>query len=96
MHSQGVVNAGTSVMAVKFKDGVLIGADTAIGYGGMKKEQNARRIIKLNDETAFACSGEMADAQNLAKLLKKMQEADEIEQDGATFLKPSDYLTWVS
>jgi 20S proteasome alpha/beta subunit len=49
-------------MACKFKDGVIIAADTAISYGGMKKEKNARRIVKLSDECAFACSGEMADA----------------------------------
>ena len=29
-------------------------------------------------------------------MLEKKQEADEIAQDGATFLKPSDYFTWVS
>ncbi len=25
-----------------------------------------------------------------------MQEADEIEQDGATFLKPRDYFNWIA
>ena len=29
-------------------------------------------------------------------MLSKMQEADEIEQDGATFLKPRDYFGWIS
>ena len=71
VHSLGAVNVGTSVMACKFKDGVIIAADTAISYGGMKKEKNARRIVKLSDECAFACSGEMADAQNLQKMLAK-------------------------
>ena len=62
LHSLGAVNVGISVMALKFKDGVIIAADTNISYGGMKKEKNARRIVKLSDECAFACSGEMADA----------------------------------
>lgn len=79
-----------------FKDGVIIAADTNISYGGMKKEKNARRIVQLSDECAFACSGEMADAQNLQKMLSKKQEADEIEQDGAIFLKPRDYFGWIS
>jgi 20S proteasome alpha/beta subunit len=52
-------------MAMKFKGGVIIAADTAISYGGMKKEKDARRIVKLSDECAFACSGEMADAGHL-------------------------------
>jgi len=96
VHSLGAVNVGTSVMALKFKGGVIIAADTHISYGGMKKEKDARRIFKLNDECAMACSGEMADAQNLQKLLEAKQEADEIEQDGATFLKPRDYFSWIS
>ena len=83
-------------MGLKFKGGVIIAADTNISYGGMKKEKDARRIFKLNDECALACSGEMADAQNLQKLLEAKQEADEIEQDGATFLKPRDYFSWIS
>ena len=79
VHAMGAVNVGTSVMGMKFKGGVIIAADTAISYGVMKKEKDARRIIKLSDECAFACSGEMADAAHLQKLLEAKQEADEIE-----------------
>ena len=60
-HSLGAVNVGTSVMAIKYKDGVLVAADTAISYGGMRKVKDARRIEKLNDECVIASSGEMAD-----------------------------------
>ncbi len=56
-------------MAIKYKDGVILAADTAVSYGGMKKEKNARRIVQLSDECVFACGGEMADAQNLQKML---------------------------
>ena len=64
-HSIGAVNVGSSVLALKYKDGVMIAADTAISYGGMRKEKDARRIVKLNDECVYASSGEMADFQNL-------------------------------
>ena len=62
VHSIGAVNIGPSVMGIRFKDGVLIAADRSITYGGMLKHKNADRIWKLNDECAFGCSGEMADA----------------------------------
>ena len=78
-HSLGAVNVGTSVMGLKYKDGVMIAADTAISYGGMCKVKDARRIIKLNDEVAFGCSGEMSDMQELKKALERKNEADEIE-----------------
>ena len=63
------MNVGTSVMAIRYKDGVMIAADTAISYGGMRAVKNARRIEKLNDECVYACSGEMADFQELKKQL---------------------------
>ena len=60
-HSIGAVNVGSSVLALKYKDGVMIAADTAISYGSMRKEKDARRIKQLNDECVYASSGEMAD-----------------------------------
>ena len=95
-HSQGAVNVGTSVMALKYANGVMVAADTHISYGGMMKEFQARRIVKLNDECVFACSGEMADMQELVKQLKLKQEHDEIAQDGAEFLRPRDYFNFAS
>lgn len=77
-HSLGAVNVGTSVMAIKYNGGVMVAADTAISYGGMRKVKDARRIEKLNDECVYACSGEMADFQELKKQLNLRQEADEI------------------
>jgi len=49
-------------MALKYNGGIMIAADTAISYGGMRKVKDARRIEKLNDECIYGCSGEMADA----------------------------------
>ena len=57
----GVVNAGTSVIAMKYKDGVIMAADTAVSYGSMRAIHAFKRISKISDECAFACSGEMAD-----------------------------------
>ena len=43
-HTQVPVNIGTSVMGLKYKDGVMLAADTAISYGGMKKTKKAQRM----------------------------------------------------
>ena len=95
-HSLGAVNVGTSVMGLKFKDGVMIAADTAISYGGMNKLKDARRIEQLNEECVYGCSGEMADMQHLTKNLRRKQEEDEIAQDGATFMAPRDYFNFIA
>ena len=93
--SLGAVNVGTSVMALKYKDGVMIAADTGISYGSMCKVKDARRIVQLNDECIFGSSGEMADFQDLVKQLKRKAEEDEIAQDGATFMRPRDYFNFI-
>lgn len=74
----------------------MIVSDTAISYGGMRKNKDARRVFKINDECLFAASGEMADFQNLKKMVEDKREEDEIENDGATFLKPRDYFNFIS
>ena len=93
--SLGAINIGTSVMALKYKDGVMIAADTSTTYGSMMKIKDARRIIKLTDDCIFAASGEMSDFQDLTKQLRKMADDDEIAQDGASFMKPRDYFNFI-
>ena len=95
-HSIGAVNVGSSVMGLKYKDGVMIAADTSITYGGMLKDKDARRIVKLNDEVAFGCSGEMADMQMLLKELERKSDGDMIEQDGATFMSAREYYNFTA
>ena len=92
----GPVNVGTSVFAMKYKDGVIFAADTSITYGSMMKVKDAKRMTQLGEETIFACSGEMSDYQNLQKDLRQKHEEDEIENDGACFLHSKDYYNWIS
>mmetsp|Transcript_27019 Transcript_27019/g.26082 ORF Transcript_27019/g.26082 Transcript_27019/m.26082 type:complete len:203 (-) Transcript_27019:156-764(-) len=95
-HTLYPVNIGSSVVGVRYKDGILIAADTAISYGSMKEVKGYSRIFKLNNECVLSCSGEMSDFQELQKTLREKQEADQIENDGATFLKPKDYFHYLS
>ena len=56
----GPVNVGTSVFAFKYKDGVMIAADTQISAGWLK-HKDYKRIVPLGEEAVLACSGEMSD-----------------------------------
>ncbi len=51
---------------------------------------------KLGEEGIFACSGEMADHQNIKKMFDEKYEEDLIENDGCCFLHPKDYFNWMS
>ena len=56
-----LVNVGTSVFALKYKDGVMIACDTGVSYGSFLRHKDISRMTKIGDETLVACSGEMAD-----------------------------------
>ena len=60
-HTQVPVNIGTAVFGLKYKDGVMLAADTAVAYGSMKKSKHVSRMTVLSNESAIACSGEMSD-----------------------------------
>ena len=92
----GPVNVGTSVFALKYKDGVLFAADTSITYGSMLMEKDGRRMCAIGDETILAASGEMADYQNLQKDLLNMHEEDMIQNDGGNFKHSKDYFNWTA
>ena len=94
--SGGPVNVGTSVLACKYADGVMIATDTAISYGGSKKFKSACRVHPLGEEGLVACSGEMADFEEIKRLFDEKYEADIIESDGCTFLHPNDYFNWMA
>lgn len=95
-YTQVPVNVGTSVLGLKYKDGVMLAADTAVAYGSMKKTKHAVRTAALSNDTAIAVSGEMSDFQELLKIFKEKHDADVIENDGAEFLKPKDYFNYLS
>ena len=83
-------------MAIKYKDGVMLAADTAVAYGSMRKTKGSQRIAQLSVDTAIATSGEMSDFQELLKIFREKHEADLIENDGTLFLKSRDYFNVLS
>lgn len=95
-HTQVPVNIGSSVVGIKYKDGVMIATDTSVSYGSMKKTKHTTRMVQLSEETVLACGGEMSDFQELTKIFREKYESDVIENDGALFYKPKDYFNSLS
>jgi len=62
---------GTSVLGIKYKDGVMIAADTLCSYGTMAKYKDARRIVSVNSKTLVGGGGEYSDFQEVTQLLIK-------------------------
>mmetsp|Transcript_20689 Transcript_20689/g.29063 ORF Transcript_20689/g.29063 Transcript_20689/m.29063 type:complete len:263 (+) Transcript_20689:158-946(+) len=62
---------GTSVIGIKYVDGVMLAADTLCSYGTMAKYKDARRLFSVNSKTLIGGGGEYSDFQTITDLLKR-------------------------
>eukprot|EP01116_Phalansterium_solitarium_P025371 TRINITY_DN9669_c0_g1_i1.p1 TRINITY_DN9669_c0_g1~~TRINITY_DN9669_c0_g1_i1.p1 ORF type:complete len:271 (-),score=67.24 TRINITY_DN9669_c0_g1_i1:152-964(-) len=88
---------GTSVLAMTYKDGVMLAADTLGSYGSLARYLDLRRLRALNNETVIAGTGDYSDFQEIVKILDELLTNDRIEDDGS-ILPPSaihSYMTRV-
>jgi len=93
--SQYPVTTGTSVIAMRYKDGVVIGTDTMGHYGGLARYPDLQRVIRVNETTVLGYSGDLADFQYLQSVIERRQ----IEQDingGGVDMKPQALHCWLT
>lgn len=80
---------GTSVLGIRYRDGVMLAADTLCSYGSMAKYKDARRLAKINPKTLVGGGGEYSDFQAITELLRRNALEDKCiadslyEEDGA-------------
>ena len=61
-HTQNPVIQGNSIVALKYKGGVLVASDCQYTFGsGLAKFFKQDRISKLNNDILFTTSGELSD-----------------------------------
>lgn len=75
------VNTGTTIMAVEFNGGVVIGADSRTSAGQYVCNRAARKITQLHNRIVVARSGSAADTQALAGYVRRFLGAAAIEQE---------------
>jgi len=76
---------GTSVLGIKYKDGVMLAADTLASYGSLARFRDVRRIASLGKYTLIGASGEFSDYQYLLRLLDELVLEDQLNEDGAAY-----------
>lgn len=94
-HSQYPITTGTSVFGLKYKDGVIIAADTSGNYGNLARYPNTQRVFKVNDTTVIASSGDIADFQYLHEVIKSKQNEEDIRGGGVT-MRPEALHCWLT
>jgi 20S proteasome subunit beta 1 len=66
----GEVSTGTTIMAIPYKGGVVVGADSRVSTGTYVANRVSDKIVQLS-EHIFACrSGSAADTQALTDYVK--------------------------
>lgn len=72
---------GTTTIALKFKDGVIVATDNRASAGYMVASPRAKKLHQLNDKTVMTIAGLVSDAQYLVKILKAEIQIYELEKE---------------
>lgn len=79
--NQEEVMTGTTIMAIKVKDGVIIGADTRTSLGTYIPSRFTDKLTPLTDYIYCCRSGSSADTQAIAKYVKnKLLEFESLDE----------------
>ncbi|KAI8838981.1 nucleophile aminohydrolase [Chytridium lagenaria] len=81
--TQSPIVTGTSVIAIKYKDGVMLAADN-LGhvYGSLARFRDVERLLKVGDYTVVGASGDISDFQYLKHTLEGLLINESYGDDG--------------
>ncbi|KAI9755133.1 MAG: hypothetical protein M4579_004399 [Chaenotheca gracillima] len=71
-HTQSPVVTGTSVIAAKFKDGVVIAADNLASYGSLARFSDVHRLLPFAKTSIVGIGGDVSDLQYISRLLTSL------------------------
>ncbi|KAI1489546.1 20S proteasome subunit [Biscogniauxia mediterranea] len=71
-HTQSPIVTGTSVVAMKFKDGVVMAADNLASYGSLARFTDVKRIRTFADTSVIGFGGDVSDMQYLDRHLTEL------------------------
>lgn len=88
------ITTGTSVLAIQYKDGVMLTADTLVSYGSLARFRSCSRIKKVGEYTILGASGEYSDFQSTSVMLDELIDRDHAYEDGAK-LHPHEIFSYL-
>ncbi|KAI9818177.1 MAG: Proteasome subunit beta type-7 [Pycnora praestabilis] len=81
-HTQQPIVTGTSVIGVKFKDGVVVAADNLASYGSLARFTDVHRLRAFNSTTVIGTGGDVSDMQYLDRLLNSLDVREHYSSTG--------------
>jgi len=86
---------GTSVLAFRFNEGVIIAADMLGSYGSLARFRDCPRLLKVNDCTVLGAAGDYADFQFLSNAIQQQVIDEECLNDGFGYT-PKSLHCWLT
>ncbi|KAI2473696.1 proteasome endopeptidase complex, beta subunit [Annulohypoxylon bovei var. microspora] len=83
-HTQSPVVTGTSVVAMKFKDGVVMAADNLASYGSLARFTDVKRIRTFAKTSLVGFGGDVSDMQYLDRHLTELGIDEAYQQTAHT------------
>jgi 20S proteasome subunit beta 7 len=93
--TQAPIVTGTSVLALKYKDGIMMAADNLASYGSLARFKDIRRLHPVGDYTVVGAGGDMIDFQYLQHILDSLM-IDEFTAEDSHTLGPSQIYEYLS
>lgn len=92
MNTQQPIITGTSVISMKYNNGVIIAADNLGAYGSLLRFNDIERLIPVGKNTVVGISGDISDMQHIEDVLEEMvteNNYDNSYADDEESLQPS-------
>ncbi|KAK0187005.1 proteasome endopeptidase complex beta subunit [Armillaria mellea] len=94
-HTQQPIVTGTSVLAIKYKDGIMMAADNLASYGSLARFKDVKRLQTVGDYTVIGASGDMSDFQYIQTMLDELMVDEFTAADGHS-LGPAEIHEYLS
>ncbi|CAG8463361.1 20654_t:CDS:2 [Dentiscutata erythropus] len=89
--TQKPIVTGTSVIALKYQDGVMLAADNLASYGSLARYKDVERLYPVGDFTVIGASGDYSDFQYTKHLLDAEMVKEYYTNDGHVLGSPHIY-----
>ncbi|KAH7886629.1 proteasome endopeptidase complex beta subunit [Phlebopus sp. FC_14] len=80
--TQQPIVTGTSVLAIKYKDGIMMAADNLASYGSLARFKDVQRLHPVGKYTCIGAGGDMSDFQYIQQMLEELSIEEIAAHDG--------------
>ncbi|KAF8990248.1 proteasome endopeptidase complex beta subunit [Cyathus striatus] len=94
-HTQQPIVTGTSVLAILYKDGIMMAADNLASYGSLARFKDVKRLHAVGNNTVIGAGGDMSDFQYIQNILDELMIDEFTSQDGHS-LGPAEIHEYLS